>query len=309
MLNITPCTSQNSTSIFSSTMDIPSSSSSSSSTFMAGGRTLDRHNPIITDEKRSGISSNPGTPIGTPRTHHVLQQKPKTPTSPISTPTTRKKKNKTTSRDSRLNLNKNTTKVTILEPEVVVDYNNNSNSNNNSNNNDDDDDLSESIMKAAAIEISRPSVDYVSPPESSRYLLDDTSFLDVLSGFDPVLKLDPDNDTKNSDNNVEVSHEFDGLSKPTKNSSSVCPSSDQVVVLRVSLHCRGCERKMKKHLSRMSGVTSFNIDFAAKKVTVVGDVTPLQVLASISKVKTAKLWSPTIPSSSHINATIVEPSR
>ncbi|KAH9607532.1 hypothetical protein KSS87_017462 [Heliosperma pusillum] len=201
MLNIAPCTSQNSPSIFSSTMDIPSSSSSS--TFMAGSRALDRHNPIITDEKRSGVSSN---------------------------------------------------------------------------------------------------------PESSRYLLDDTSFLDVLSGFDPVLKLNPDNDTKSSNgNNVEVSNEFDASSKPTKNSSSSSPSLDQVVVLRVSLHCRGCERKMKKHLSRMSGVTSFSIDFAAKKVTVIGDVTPLQVLASISKVKTAKLWSPTIPSSSHINARIVEP--
>jgi hypothetical protein len=38
------------------------------------------------------------------------------------------------------------------------------------------------------------------------------------------------------------------------------------------------------------GVTSFNIDFAAKKVTVVGDVTPLSVIASISKVKTAQIW-------------------
>jgi len=38
------------------------------------------------------------------------------------------------------------------------------------------------------------------------------------------------------------------------------------------------------------GVTSFNIDFAAKKVTVVGDVTPLSVLASISKVKNAQFW-------------------
>lgn len=26
-----------------------------------------------------------------------------------------------------------------------------------------------------------------------------------------------------------------------------------VVVLRVSLHCRGCEKKMRKHLSRMEG--------------------------------------------------------
>ena len=42
------------------------------------------------------------------------------------------------------------------------------------------------------------------------------------------------------------------------------------------------------------GVTSFNIDFAAKKVTVTGDVTPLTVLASISKVKNAQVWPETI---------------
>lgn len=45
-----------------------------------------------------------------------------------------------------------------------------------------------------------------------------------------------------------------------------------------------------------SGVKSFNIDFAAKKVTVTGDVTPLGVLASISKVKNAQLWTPTLAS-------------
>lgn len=41
-----------------------------------------------------------------------------------------------------------------------------------------------------------------------------------------------------------------------------------------------------------AGVSSFSIDFAAKKVTVVGNVTPLGVLNSISKVKTAQLWNP-----------------
>lgn len=66
--------------------------------------------------------------------------------------------------------------------------------------------------------------------------------------------------------------------------------------MRVSLHCRGCERKMRKHISRMEGVRSFNIDFAAKKVTVSGKVTPLEVLSSISKVKNAQLWPPTIAS-------------
>lgn len=28
----------------------------------------------------------------------------------------------------------------------------------------------------------------------------------------------------------------------------------QVVVLRVSLHCKGCEGKLRKHISRMEGV-------------------------------------------------------
>ncbi|KAF7120542.1 hypothetical protein RHSIM_Rhsim13G0087800 [Rhododendron simsii] len=48
------------------------------------------------------------------------------------------------------------------------------------------------------------------------------------------------------------------------------------------------------------GVTSFHIDLATKKVTVIGDVTPLGVLTSISRVKNAQFWpSPTSsPSSS-----------
>ncbi|XP_074572126.1 protein SODIUM POTASSIUM ROOT DEFECTIVE 2-like isoform X2 [Curcuma longa] len=55
------------------------------------------------------------------------------------------------------------------------------------------------------------------------------------------------------------------------------------VHLKVSLHCKGCESKVRKHISRMEGVTSFNINFETKKVTVVGDITPLGVLSSISK--------------------------
>uniref|UniRef100_A0A803LCP9 HMA domain-containing protein n=1 Tax=Chenopodium quinoa TaxID=63459 RepID=A0A803LCP9_CHEQI len=36
-----------------------------------------------------------------------------------------------------------------------------------------------------------------------------------------------------------------------KSSSSGARSRDQVVVLRVSLHCKGCEGKLRKHLSKM----------------------------------------------------------
>ncbi|XP_015935599.1 uncharacterized protein LOC107461594 [Arachis duranensis] len=75
----------------------------------------------------------------------------------------------------------------------------------------------------------------------------------------------------------------------------VATTHDQVVVLRVSLHCKACEGKLRKHISKMEGVKSFNIDMEAKKVTIMGHVTPLGVLASLSKVKkNAQLWpSPT----------------
>ncbi|MED6147150.1 hypothetical protein PIB30_041403 [Stylosanthes scabra] len=72
--------------------------------------------------------------------------------------------------------------------------------------------------------------------------------------------------------------------------SSSVRSNNQVVVLRVSLHCKACEGKLRKHISRMEGVRSFSIEMETKKVTIIGDVTPLGVLASVSKVKNAYLW-------------------
>ena len=60
-------------------------------------------------------------------------------------------------------------------------------------------------------------------------------------------------------------------------------------------------QKKKKHLWKLimwTGVTSFNIDFAAKKVTIIGDVTPVSVLASVSKVKNAQFWPSSISATS-----------
>ncbi|KAK4396276.1 protein SODIUM POTASSIUM ROOT defective [Sesamum angolense] len=125
--------------------------------------------------------------------------------------------------------------------------------------------------------------DFISPHGSTRYLLSDKVVINGTSDIDPPLKLFPDETSK--------------CKAPAEKTNELSASPDQVVVLRVSLHCRGCERKMRKHISRMEGVTSFNIDFAAKKVTVTGSVTPLEVLSSISKVKNAQLWSPTVASS------------
>ncbi|BAT73989.1 protein SODIUM POTASSIUM ROOT DEFECTIVE 2-like [Vigna umbellata] len=65
----------------------------------------------------------------------------------------------------------------------------------------------------------------------------------------------------------------------------------QVVVMRVAIHCQGCAVKVKKHLSKMEGVTSFSIDLESKRVTVMGHISPVAVLESISKVKRAELWT------------------
>ncbi|KAL7133361.1 hypothetical protein ABFS83_12G135500 [Erythranthe nasuta] len=125
--------------------------------------------------------------------------------------------------------------------------------------------------------------DFISPHGSTRYLLTDklVSFKD----FDSVVEKLSLDDSKTEEELISD----DAVPPP--------PPPDHlqeevvVVVLRVSLHCRGCEKKMRKHLSRMEGVTSFEIDFAAKKVTVTGNVTPANVLSSISKVKSnAQLW-------------------
>ncbi|MBA0582618.1 protein SODIUM POTASSIUM ROOT DEFECTIVE 2 isoform X2 [Gossypium raimondii] len=119
--------------------------------------------------------------------------------------------------------------------------------------------------------------DLNSPPGSSRYLLSDTRFVDWLSDSDHVSPAVPSRGVSTED------------SLALKSSSSA-RSHDQVVVLRVSIHCKGCEGKVRKHISKMEGVTSFSIDLATKKVTVIGDVTPSNVLASVSRVKNAQFW-------------------
>ncbi|XP_010542616.1 PREDICTED: uncharacterized protein DDB_G0271670 [Tarenaya hassleriana] len=137
---------------------------------------------------------------------------------------------------------------------------------------------------------------------SSRYLLKDHK-LDSLDK--KWLSLDYNDRSKDliplRDRNVTSSSSSSSCSSSSSSSSMKAPSSaqspDQVVVLRVSIHCKGCEGKVRKHISKMEGVTSFDIDLATKKVTVVGNVTPLGVLNSISKVKFAQFWPPSSSSS------------
>ncbi|KAK9290462.1 hypothetical protein L1049_008632 [Liquidambar formosana] len=251
------CASQASTAICMS-MD---EGSTSSSTIRLGGRAIDRHNPIIRDVRRTTKTLTGGAPCSSqpPISPKPLHQHQKSrKSSSSSKPSDSSKKNSEKQSDQK--------RKSCAKP------------------------TDDSIKKSCA----KPG-DLISPPESSRYLLSDAVFFDGLSDVDPVLALAPVEPKKTSHEAVKTDESAaePAASKPLSSSGS----SDQVVVLRVSLHCKGCEGKVRKHIARMEGVTSFNIDFAAKKVTVIGNVTPLGVLESVSKVKSAQLWTPAAQSS------------
>ncbi|CAL0329119.1 unnamed protein product [Lupinus luteus] len=132
--------------------------------------------------------------------------------------------------------------------------------------------------------------DISSVGSSKRYLLcdTDTTLEDWVSESDKISAMAPSHNDAKSLVNRNKSNNYHALR------SCSTRSKDQVVVLRVSLNCQACEGKVRKHISKMEGVTSFSIERETKKVTIIGDVTPLGVLASVSKVKSAQLWpSPT----------------
>uniref|UniRef100_M1B9I6 Chloroplast-targeted copper chaperone n=1 Tax=Solanum tuberosum TaxID=4113 RepID=M1B9I6_SOLTU len=150
----------------------------------------------------------------------------------------------------------------------------------------------------------KSSADVTDLGNSSRYLLSDstnTPFIDFLSSSGDTSKaLIPSKPLRAKSTNERLMYRSSStrlLESPVYKPSSAystdlcvykstrsCPG-EQVVELRVSIHCKG--------------VKSFNIDLASKKVTVIGDVTPLGVLTSVSKVKNAQFWPfPTASSSS-----------
>ncbi|KAK8665951.1 hypothetical protein V6N13_006106 [Hibiscus sabdariffa] len=295
------CASQASTAVCLSMEQVASSSCSSASAVQLGGPAIDRHNPIIRDAKRftRTLPSNPCTsqpPPINPLPYHQLKKNQKK----CSSNDHAKKAPSSSAVSAKLNDHKKKKK---------------SSSKNSS--------LKPTDMKAE--ETSRKSftskeIDLVTPPGSTRYLLGDNNnnsntnsgVFDRISDYDPVWELVPAETSK-----IEaVKQDQPIVSQPSPASPPEKPSKDQVVVLRVSLHCKGCVGKVRKHLSRMEAhenvpaqhgspteipenlqqcqlqhVTSFSIDFPAKKVTIVGDVTPLSVLASVSKVKSAQFWT------------------
>ncbi|XP_050220671.1 heavy metal-associated isoprenylated plant protein 35 [Mercurialis annua] len=62
-------------------------------------------------------------------------------------------------------------------------------------------------------------------------------------------------------------------------------------VLRVSVHCEGCKRKVKKLLTNIDGVYATEIDLRQQKVTVIGNVEAETLLKKLVKAgKHAELW-------------------
>ncbi|KAL6634235.1 hypothetical protein ACP70R_026906 [Stipagrostis hirtigluma subsp. patula] len=68
------------------------------------------------------------------------------------------------------------------------------------------------------------------------------------------------------------------------------------VVLKVAMSCGGCSGAVKRVLSKMEGVESFDIDMKEQKVTVKGNVKPEDVFETVSKTgKKTSFWEDEAP--------------
>ncbi|RWW20834.1 hypothetical protein GW17_00015034 [Ensete ventricosum] len=67
----------------------------------------------------------------------------------------------------------------------------------------------------------------------------------------------------------------------------------QTCVLKVSIHCNGCKKKVNKLLQKVDGVYTTSIDAEQGRVTVSGDVDPATLIKKLSKAgKHAELLAP-----------------
>ncbi|KAI4967040.1 hypothetical protein ZWY2020_001496 [Hordeum vulgare] len=67
--------------------------------------------------------------------------------------------------------------------------------------------------------------------------------------------------------------------------------ASETVVLKVAMSCGGCSGAVKRVLTKMEGVESFDIDMEQQKVTVKGNVKPEDVFQTVSKTgKKTAFW-------------------
>ncbi|KAK8960284.1 hypothetical protein KSP40_PGU001715 [Platanthera guangdongensis] len=71
----------------------------------------------------------------------------------------------------------------------------------------------------------------------------------------------------------------------------------QTVALKVSIHCEGCKKKVKKVLQRVEGVGRIDIDSKQNKVTVTGSANGESLIQKLCKYgKQAEIWPDSKPS-------------
>ncbi|KAI3906344.1 hypothetical protein MKW98_013298 [Papaver atlanticum] len=295
------CASQASTTICSS-MDHQSMvhhhTGGASSNIVGNSRAIDRHNPHLRytiRRSREGLLNsndnntiNPSSSSSSASTYHSLpknltKSKSKTKSKPYHNKENQEKK---TSRKSSVSANPitdlifNHRKSSVTKPITDVFTPRKSS-------------VSKStitdLFSPQKSSVSKPIADFFTPPGSTRYLLSDSSFIEVLPDIDPTSEFNPRSPLVSirSSSTKEAAIPMDNLDLVSPATLKTCSSTrapDQVVVLRVSLRCKGW-------------VTSFSIDFPSKKVTVIGNVTPLSVLASVSRVKSAQFWPSSLASS------------
>ncbi|KAL5213448.1 hypothetical protein ABZP36_024295 [Zizania latifolia] len=65
----------------------------------------------------------------------------------------------------------------------------------------------------------------------------------------------------------------------------------ETVVLKVGMSCQGCAGAVRRVLTKMEGVETFDIDMEEQKVTVKGNVKPEDVFQTVSKTgKKTSFW-------------------
>ncbi|KAJ6968464.1 protein SODIUM POTASSIUM ROOT DEFECTIVE 2-like [Populus alba x Populus x berolinensis] len=228
------CASQASTAICMS-MDRPSSSSS---TIQPGGPTIDRCNPVIREQKRIPrtrplVPCTSQPPPINPVPYQLLHKSQKSTSKNKASDQNSNKKSNSTKPKPKPNDQKN--KKISFKPADI----------------DDGDKKSAASLNVPKYIVrkswAKPGGSIIAPPGSSRNLLGDAAFVDGIPDYDPVsaqlVPVEPNMSTQ------ALSKEESTASRPSSSSSP-----NQVVVLRVSLHCKGCEGKVRKHLSRMEGM-------------------------------------------------------
>ncbi|XP_059636721.1 heavy metal-associated isoprenylated plant protein 28-like isoform X1 [Cornus florida] len=65
----------------------------------------------------------------------------------------------------------------------------------------------------------------------------------------------------------------------------------QVIELKVRLHCKACEKSIRKTLGKIKGVTCVEIDLVLNKITVLGYVDRKIVIKAVRKTgRRAEVW-------------------